>query len=106
MQMEMAKSAAKATKQHLRRFSGWWLSAAIALGIVSWVAPQQLEVVVYKIFLVNVGVVLGYIADRSLFSGAPDYIDESLSRDILGAARLIVRGLVTIGTILGMTLGI
>jgi hypothetical protein len=95
----------EAVKTHAKRFGGWWLSAAIALAIVSQVAPQQLEVVVYKVFLVNLGVVLGYVADRSLFNRVA-YVDETLDHDVFGAARILCRAIAMLAATLGLTLGI
>lgn len=89
---------------HARRFGGWWICAAISLGIVGWVAQQQLEVLVYKVLQVNIAVLVGYVADRSLLSDAPAI--SECGPDALGAARVLARAIIVAFAIVGITIGI
>lgn len=93
-------------KVKLFRLWLWWLYAAVLLGLIAWVAPQQIEVVLYKLTLVALATVVAYMADRELFKRCPVQIRAVMPKDTFGAARLIARSLIFIGVVLGLTLGL
>ena len=88
------------------RMWDWVLYSLVLLGLIWWIAPQQLPVVAYKAALMAFAVVAAYLADRALFKRVRDRIDENMPRDIFSAARLIARALVFLGVVKGITLGI
>lgn len=93
------------TKKVGTRFGGWWLLAIVAIIIVSFRAPQQLEVLIYKVLQVALAIGLSYMADRSLFKNAPG-IDVSYDRDPVSAARIIARAIVALAITVGITVGL
>lgn len=99
----------EATKERTKhvgtRFGGWWIGCLIALGFILYRAPQQGEVVVYKLLLLFISVGVSYMVDRSLFRNAPP-IDSSFERDNVSAARLIARAIVSFAVINGITSGL
>ena len=88
------------------RMSDWFVYAVLLVGLIWWIAPQQLSVVAYKVTLLALAAVLAYMIDRSLFKRTGDSIDHHMLRDNVSAARLLARALVFLGTVLGVTLGI
>lgn len=90
-----------ALTKNVRRLPGWWLSAAISLGLIGVIAEQQLGVLLYKVVQVNVGVMLAYVADTTLFRSAPEMSDKGS-----GGSRMIARAIVALAVILGITLGL
>ena len=76
-----------------RRMPAWWLATAVTLGVIGWIGPQHLEVVVWKLLMLTVGVKVGYYADRLLFRNAPP-IDSGMARDNVTAARLVCRAII------------
>lgn len=94
-----------AVKGHSKRFGGWWVVSLAALAIVLILAPQQGEVLVYKICQVMIALLLSYWADRMIFCNAPA-INKRMPRDTLSAARLLTRALVALAIIIGLTVGI
>lgn len=93
------------TKKVGTRFGGWWILAIIAIVIVSFRAPQQLEVLTYKILQAALAVGLAYMADRSLFRNAPG-IDVSFDRDSVSASRIVARAIVFLALIIGICVGL
>lgn len=93
------------TKKVGTRFGGWWLLAIVAIIIVSFRAPQQLEVLVYKILQAALAVGLAYMADRSLFKNAPG-IDLNYDRDSVSASRIIARSVVFLAVVIGICVGL
>lgn len=57
----------------------WLVLAVLLLVVIAWVAPQKLEVTVYKASLIALAAVLGYWLDRALFPYARP--DGYLQRD-------------------------
>ena len=95
----------KSILEKLPRMWDWVLLTVILFGLVAWVAPQQLQVVLYKALLVSLAAVLSYWVDNSLranfikkFTGVP--------ADVVVAAIIISRSLIFLGCVLGMTLGL
>lgn len=104
--MELMTPAAKeATVKHTKRWGGWWLGAILLIAVIGFVANQQLEVLAYKIAQVCVGLLLAYVADRTLFRNAPD-VHYDMPADMLNAARLLARAIVALAVIIGVTVGI
>lgn len=88
------------------RMWDWWVYAVVAALFIFWVAPAQLQVTAYKVSLVTLAVVLGYLADRALFARAADRIAYDQPRDIYSSARLVARALIVFAVVLGVTHGI
>ena len=91
--------------RNFRRMPGWAAGAAGLLGLLAWLSPPQVEVLLFKLSLVTLALLLGYLADRSLFARAPR-VDSALPPDVYGGARLLARALVVLAVILGVTMGI
>jgi hypothetical protein len=89
---------------HLKRLPGWWSTSLIALGVVAWIAPQQLGVLTFKLLQITIAVGLAYLADKALFRDTLN-VDE-VPHDIFGAARLLSRALVALAIILGFCVGL
>ena len=90
----------------LFRMWDWWAYALVAALFVAWIAPAQLQVTAYKVSLVTLALVMGYLADRALFKRAADRIDWNQPRDAYSAARLIARALIVLAVVLGVTQGL
>lgn len=88
-----------------RRMPAWWVASIVAVGLVGWVAPQQLEVLVYKLALVTIAVKVGYWADRLLYRNAPR-IDATLPRDVYGGLRLLSRAVIAYAILNALSVGI
>jgi hypothetical protein len=93
-------------KRRMPRLWDWMAATVAAAAAVAVIAPQQFQVVAYKVSLITLALVLAYWADRSLFSQAPDRIERSMPRDALAAARVIARAMIVLAVVLGVTLGI
>ena len=84
-----------------------WILLTVALFVLVWyVAPQQLQIVLYKTLLVSLAAVLTFWIDRSLFARMSDRIESKMKRDIVSAARVLSRALIFLGCVLGMSLGL
>lgn len=60
-------------RRRVPRLSGWIVAAALLLGLVALTHPQQLPLSLYKLFLVAMAGVAGYLLDCALFPYArPD----------------------------------
>jgi len=57
----------------------WLLAALVLLGVIAFVSPVQLPVVLYKAALISLAAVMGYWLDRALFPYARP--DSYLVRD-------------------------
>lgn len=88
------------------RMFGWSLLTLVLLLAVWQVAPQQLQVVMYKVVLVTLATVVAYWIDKSLFVRLRDKLDAGMDRDIVSAARVVSRSIVFLAVVLGMTLGV
>jgi len=95
----------EATVKHARRWGGWWVAVVFLIGVIGFVANQQIEVLAFKVAQVCLGLPLAYVADRTLFSNAPD-ISCDMSTDSVGAARLLARAVVALGVLVGITIGL
>lgn len=95
------------TAKRLPRLWVWMVVAVLLLAGVAYVSPQQFPVVMYKLSMVTVSAVVAYWIDRSLFKYTGQArMDPDMERDLYGAARLVARALVYVGTVLGVTLGL
>lgn len=100
------KPATKAAMtDHSKRFGGWWLLSIAALIWVMWSSPENGTVLTYKLAMVTVGLLLAYWADRVLFRHTLD-IDDTMEADVVSAARLLCRAIITLAVIHGLTAGI
>lgn len=88
----------------LKRLPGWWIISLGLLILVGGVASQQLGVLLYKTLQVIIGVVLGYLADRSLFRHTCPI--DKVQHDFYGGARLISRAIIVLGTLLALSIGL
>ena len=52
---------------HAPRMFPGWLLALVLLAVLAWAAPQQLPVIAYKVALVVLAGVAGYLLDRWAF---------------------------------------
>lgn len=103
--MAMMSEASKvATVHHAKRFGGWWVAAVGLIVVIGFLAGQQIEVLIYKVAQVCVGLMLAYVADRTLFSNAPEVTCEMSGS--IGGARLIARAIVALGVLVGITVGL
>lgn len=77
--------------------------ALLGLFFISYIAPQQLPVALYKATLVLIGGFVGYWADRWLFPYArPDQMGNSP----FFSSSMIRRAVIVAACILGLTLGL
>jgi hypothetical protein len=95
----------EATVKHAKRFGGWWLGCLVLIGVIGLYANQQLPVLMFKAAQVCLGLMLAYVADRTLFSNAPN-ISCEMPTDMVGAARIVARAIVALAVIVGLTVGI
>lgn len=93
------------TPTSVKRLGWWYLAITIGLIVVGLVANQQLAVLAYKVAQVCLGVLIAYVADRTLFRHAPDVSDD-MPADFFGGCRLIARAIIAVAVILGLTIGI
>ena len=91
--------------ERLPRMWDWILLTVALFGLVAWIAPQQLQVVLYKSLLVSLAAVISYWVDHSLRAHFIRKITEAPA-DIVIAAIIISRSLIFLGCVLGMTLGL
>lgn len=101
----MSEEQKQKTVVHAKRFGSWWLIALIPLTGVVFIAPQQIEVLAFKVGQLAVAVLLAYLADRVLFDQAPK-IQKGMHRDTVTAARIIARAIIALAITLGLTLGL
>lgn len=101
----MQEATKVAVKDHSKRFGAWWLIALVALALVMWFAPQQGEVLVYKLCQVAIALILSLYADRAMFKHAPGFSPED-PRDVVCAARMLSRAVLVLAIIVGLTVGI
>lgn len=92
-------------QEALLRLRAWWVGILVVVALVAYLAPQQVQVLVYKVTQIVLAVPLSYAVDRTLFRYAPA-IDARMTHSEVGAARLIARALVATAVVLGLTLGI
>ncbi|MBU0593372.1 MAG: putative holin [Gammaproteobacteria bacterium] len=91
----------------LPRLFDFYIATATLIGIIWWLAPQQLPVTMYKISLITLAGLVGYWLDRSLFPYArPDAFVASHVNDTRFSAAMIRRAVIVGSTILGVSLGV
>jgi len=99
----------QSVKKRVPRLSEWAVVALGLLIVLAVVAPQQIEVVVYKAALVTLAAVLGYWIDRRLFPGARPHIylpDDANSLTVPAVLVQLRRAVIVLACILGLTLGL
>jgi threonine/homoserine/homoserine lactone efflux protein len=99
------KNQTGATTAAIKRNGVLWVLLVVALGVVGYIALQQIPVLVFKNLQVINAIVLAYLADRTLFSNTVA-VDETLENSSLGPARILARAIVVLAVIAGLTLGI
>lgn len=59
--------------RHPPRMSGWLLTAVLLIALIALIAPKQVPIAIYKLSLISLAGVAGYLLDRSIFPYArPD----------------------------------
>lgn len=97
----------EAKVKRVTRLWGWMAIAVVLVGVVAYVSPQQVPVIMYKLALVTVSAVVAYWIDQSLFKFVPHaQLDSFLPTSTYGAARLIARAVIYLGTVLAISLGL
>ena len=85
------------------RLTDWTLVTLVLLLGLALMAPEQLQIVLYKAGLVTLGAVLAYWIDRSLFPYARPHTCTS---DLQIAGAWLRRALIVLACVLGLTLGL
>lgn len=88
------------------RMTDWLLITIVLIGLIAWLAPQQLPVSLYKLSLITMAAVVGYWIDRSLFPyGRPD--NASIQPyDMIIAAAMLRRAIIVGCAMLAVSLGV
>lgn len=74
---------------------------------VSAISPQQLPVVMYKVSLVSIAFVLGYLADKALFYKLPSHLHiNKYAHGLNLGLRILARALVVLAAVIGVTVGL
>lgn len=84
----------------------WAIGTAILMVVIWNIAPQQIQVIIYKISLVALAACMAYWIDRSMYQRLTDRLDVHIPRDWFGAMRMLSRALVFLGVVLGLTLAV
>lgn len=85
------------------RLTDWTLVTLALLLALALLAPEQLQVVLYKAGLVTLGAAMGYWIDRSLFPyGRPH---ECIGFLLIGMS-MLRRAMIVLACVLGLTLGL
>ena len=93
--------------QKLPRMWDWIVLTVALFAMVAWLAPQQMNVVLYKALLVSIAAVMTYWVDHSLRAHFIKRLAENgAPADAVVAAIIISRALIFLGCALGMTLGL
>lgn len=93
--------------RNLPRMWDWSLLTVALFAMVAWLAPQQLNVVLYKALLVSIAAVMTYWVDHSLRAHFIKRLAENgAPADTVVAAIIVSRALIFLGCALGMTLGL
>jgi len=83
----------------------WKIAAALLLLLLWWIAPQNLDVVIYKLSLVTLAAVLGYHLDCNLFPYARP--GDALADDHRDSGMAMVRrAIIVAAAMLGVTMGL
>lgn len=85
------------------RMTSWTLITLVLLLVLAAIAPEQLQVVLYKAGLVTLGATLAYWIDRSLF---PDARPHECGDTFALAAAWLRRALIVLACVIGLTLGL
>jgi hypothetical protein len=93
----------KATNKGVMRGFPWLFLALVNIGVVYFLAPQQLGVLAWQLSKVSVGAYMGYWVDRSMFPNArPIEMEDGSQTD---NARLR-RAIMVASFVLAMGLGV
>lgn len=92
------------------RMWDWAVASIVSIGLVWWVAPQQLGVILFKCCLVAIAACLAFWVDHSLFKRAQDRVEGSgtigAGRDLYSSMCLIRRAMIFMACVLGLALGV
>lgn len=92
------------SRRRAPRMTSWTIITLLLLVVIAALAPQQLQVVLYKAALVTFGATLAYWIDRSLFpEGRPH---ECGGDPFVIAAAWLRRALIVLACVVGLTLGL
>jgi len=92
--------------KYLPRMSDWFVCAAVLLSLVAWLAPANLPVVMYKLSLVALAGVLGYVLDRSLFPYARPHEHFVDGHHAIGVGCMLRRAVIVAAAMIGVTMGL
>ena len=92
------------TPHSIQRLARWWLTVGVLLGLVAWIAPQQLGVLIYKLLQVSLGLVVGYMADRVLYRHTTPI--DLLENDHYAAGRLVSRAIIVAAVLVSLCIGL
>lgn len=98
-------NAVAQTFRAVKRQRNLWVLLVITFAIVTFLAAQQIPVLIFKNLQVVNAVILAYFADRTLFRNTIP-VDEALENSSLGPARILARALVALAVIAGLTIGV
>lgn len=87
------------------RMDDWLAYSLILVALIAWVAPQQLGVAAYKLSLISLAGLSGYVLDRSLFPYARPDDPTIMGNDARFAYAMQRRALIVAACILGVSLG-
>jgi hypothetical protein len=88
------------------RLYDWLLVAALLMGVVWWLAPQNLPVLLYKLALVTLAGVVGYRLDRALFPYGRPHEWMHPGHHIIGVGCMLRRAIIVAAAMIGVTLGL
>lgn len=74
------------TPSKIPRLTGWLLVVVMLLPVIGLLTPHQFLVVIYKIFLLTLGIVFAYWVDRALFSYDRPHTYLDTGEDLMHAA--------------------
>ena len=87
------------------RMDEWAVAALVLVALIALIAPQQLGVTAYKLSLLSLSAVAGYLLDTRLFPGARMDAEAITRVPALYAAAMLRRALIVGACILGVSLG-
>lgn len=85
------------------RMTMWTVITLCLLAVLAFIRPEQLQVVLYKSFLVTLGAVMAYWLDRALF---PNARPTECAEIVLVGVAMMRRALIVLAVIIGLTMGL
>ena len=88
------------------RMAPWLTLTAILAVAVFFVAPQQLEVAMWKMLLLSGAAYLGYWVDRNVFPYARPHALLDAKREDLAAVAMLRRAIIIAAVVVGAALAV